>query len=122
MEDISKIAKGLSSSDEDKKWQAAVEAGDLVFNQPCQAWMIARAFGSSDDQDTRTAIATCVLEHLLEHHFKTYFPFLESEIRAGNARLGDTFRSCWKCGESEYPENAAMWDQLRAWIDSSKHI
>jgi hypothetical protein len=58
-------------------------------------------FGSSDVLDVRQAIASCALEHILEHHFEMFFPRLEGEIRGGNGNLRDTLKLSWKLGRAE---------------------
>src|SRR5438132_10901317 len=71
------IEAGLASADEDRRWQAAIRLGELVHPEPDAVWPVVARWGTSDDSDTRMAIATCVLEHLLEHHFEMLFPRVE---------------------------------------------
>lgn len=91
MSDVIEIEKGLSSQDEKVRWEAAVAAGELIAVRPLDVWSIVKKHGSIDDPDLRTAVATCILEHLLEHHFEDFFPLLEKEIEGGNLLLGETF-------------------------------
>ena len=51
------------------------------------------------------AVATCILEHLLEYHFTPYFERVAAAVRAGDRLLGDTLSSCWLFGQSELPTN-----------------
>ncbi|MFN9730874.1 MAG: hypothetical protein ACK59M_10490 [Pseudomonadota bacterium] len=110
--EISEISAGLASDDEKRRWSAAVAAGELIATQPDVVWRLVLAHGSSPSEDLRMAIATCVLEHLLEHHFEVYFPLIEAEVRSGNALLRDTLGMCWKFGQAECPANARRWDEL----------
>ena len=114
--ELSDIEKNLESPEEDARWAGAIEAGELVLDEPHRAWEIVVKYGSSDDPDLRDAIATCVLEHLLENHFNIYFPKVEELIKRGNMNLGITFRMCWKMGQSKLPENSEQWDDLVAWM------
>ena len=86
--ELSDIEKNLESPEEDARWAGAIEAGELVLDEPHRAWEIVVKYGSSDDLDLRDAIATCVLEHLLENHFNIYFPKVEELIKRGNPILG----------------------------------
>lgn len=113
MDEILDIKNGLSSQDEKSRWDAAIAAGELISVRPQDVWSIVKKFGSIDIPDLRTAVATCVLEHLLEHHFNEFFPLLEEEIKNGNYLLGQTFLECWKFGLSELPQNSIRWDNLR---------
>jgi hypothetical protein len=57
----------LASISEPERWAAA--ATEYVYTDPDRIWPLAIRFGSSDILDIRQAIASCVLEHVLEHHF-----------------------------------------------------
>ena len=78
--DLKTIRQQLSSDDEKERWRGAADLGEYVFDHPEEAWPLVLEFGSSAVEDTRSAIATCVLEHILEHHFDVYFPVLVLEI------------------------------------------
>ena len=58
------------------------------------------------------AVATCLLEHLLEFQFDLYFPRLEREVRSGNRLLADTFMTCWKFDLAEVPRIVKRWERL----------
>jgi hypothetical protein len=110
--DILDIDAALRSTVEKERWAAAEAAGQLVSDRPRAVWNLVVAHGASEIEDVRSAVATCMLEHLLEEHFEEYFPLLEREIRAGNIMLGDTLRRCWKLGQAELGANADRWDKL----------
>lgn len=109
---VLEIDAGLRSDVESERWSAAEAAGELLASHPGEVWNLVVAHGVSGNEDVRAAVATCMLEHLLEERFDEYFPLLESEIRSGKVLLGDTLRRCWKLGLSELPHNAARWDAL----------
>jgi hypothetical protein len=76
-------------------------------------WSFVLRWGCSEDEDLRMAIATCVLEHLLEHHFDTFISRVEETARA-NRLFAETVSSCWRFGQSEEPGRAARLDRLTA--------
>lgn len=89
--DLGDADADLNSHDENRRWQAALRIGLLVASHPRQVWELVHKWGRSDCADTRSAIATCVLEHLLEHHFDSVFPLVEAAAR-DDKRFADTFR------------------------------
>ena len=67
--------------------------------------------GFHEGEDVRTAIATCLLEHLLEYHFDTISPKAESAARS-NALFGKTAAQCWKFGQAKERGRAQRFDRL----------
>ena len=102
----------LASPDEDTRWQAAIALGQFCETHPTAIWPLVEKWGSSDDEDTRTAIATCVLEHVLECHFEPFFARTAKLIRQGNVLFADTFCGCWRLGQANESANAAKFDRL----------
>ena len=100
---------------EDARWQAIIELHPFIESDPEPMWRFARRWGEFPDEDLRTAIAVCVLEHLLEHHFELVFPKVERAI-AESAPFADCFTRCGHFGQSELPANRARFDALRASI------
>lgn len=99
----------------DPRWQAIIEVANFIETHPDEVWDFVAEWGGHEQDDLRMAIATCLLEHLLEHHFEAIFPRVEKAARS-NRLFADTFCSCWKFGPSEHPENARRWDRLRTEI------
>jgi hypothetical protein len=89
--------------------------GDFVENEPEVIWPFVLKWGSHEDDDVRQAIATCLLEHLLEYHFDLLFPRVEEAARA-NSWFAKTTVQCWKFGEAEEPSRAARFERLRSEI------
>jgi hypothetical protein len=106
------IEKDLRSRDENRRWQAAIKLGEYVESRPAAIWPLVVKYGSYRNSDVRMAIATCVLEHILEHHFNTYFRKVKQIVDSGNHNFADTLTSCWKFGQSELPTNAKRLDKL----------
>lgn len=97
--------------EDDPRWQAIIAIGEFLKDEPDAVWSFAERWGQHPNEDLRQAIATCLLEHLLEHHFATMFPRVQRTARA-NQLFAATVAMCWKCGQAEEPGNAAKLDQL----------
>lgn len=111
--DLDRIDADLGSPDEDTRWQAAIALAAQGHCElaPWVIWPLVTKWGRSSDPDVRAAIATCVLEHILEYHFDEYFPQV-AELARTDANFADTVRMCWKLGQAALPENAARFDDL----------
>jgi hypothetical protein len=101
----------------DPRWQAISEVGSHVETSPDAVWQFARRWGSHPQGDLRTAIACCILEHLLEYHFLLIFPRVEQAVRE-DPLFADTFSGCWKFGQSEATTHSEQSDRLRAWCET----
>ena len=98
---------------DDPRWQAIIEVGEHITTHPDEVWQFAHHWGSNEQLDLRQAIATCLLEHLLEHHFQYLFPKIEAATRR-SSRFADTFCLCAKFGQAREPANSVRFEQLRA--------
>jgi hypothetical protein len=72
-----------AEGDIDPRWQAIIAVGECIEDDPEPIWPFVRRWGSTEDEDLRMAIATCLLEHLLEHHFDRFISRVE-EAAHGN--------------------------------------
>ena len=97
----------------DRRWQAIIDVGKFIESNPEQVWAFIRRWGRHRSQDLRMAVATCLLEHLLEYHFSGYFPHVENEVRS-EPLFADTYSMCSKFGQSELGENSRKCDGLKA--------
>ncbi len=95
----------------DERWQAIGKVSAFIKTEPEQVWSFVYRWGCSDEEDVRTAIATCLLEHILEHWFDRFFPRVEHAVRS-DPRFADTFSRSWKFGEAKQPVNAERFDKL----------
>jgi hypothetical protein len=109
----SDIEAAFAGTDETERWDMACMLALHVEASPEEVWPLVARLGCSDDPDSRMAIATCVLEHLLEHHFDLIFPRAEM-LALADPRFADTFCTCWKFGQSKEPVNSARFDALEA--------
>lgn len=113
---LQELDVALVRGDERSIWKAAEALGEYAEAHPEAIWPLVVKHGSSENAEVRAAIATCVLEHILEYHFDRYFPEVEALVRSGNRSFAETFRMCWKFGQSEEPGRAKRWDALCAYI------
>jgi hypothetical protein len=97
----------------DPRWQAIIAIEDFVQEEPDAIWAFILRWGCSADEDLRSAVATCLLEDLLEYHFNRFFSQVEEAVRS-NALLADTFSKCWKLGQAKEEENAKLFGRLQA--------
>jgi hypothetical protein len=104
---------------EDARWQAIIEVGLCVESEPEPLWEFAAKWGAHPQKDLRQAIATCLLEDLLEFHFATIFPRVRQRCFESR-RFAETFSWCWKFGEAAEPSNARRFDLLQAKIRRSR--
>jgi hypothetical protein len=49
----------------DPRWQAVIAVGEFVEAEPEAVWAFVERWGKHANEDLRSAIATCLLEHLL---------------------------------------------------------
>ncbi len=107
------ILPGRPAPDEqiDPRWQAIIAVGEFIHTEPEAVWRFVERWGKHANDDLRMAIATCLLEHLLEYHFALLFPRVEQQV-SRSKRFADTFSHCWKSGQAKMPRNAARFDRL----------
>ena len=103
----------------DARWQAIIAVAEFIETEPEAVWPFARKWGAHQDDDLRMAIATCVLEHLLEHHFDAFIPRVEEAAKA-DPLFAETVTNCEKFGQSEDPVHAARFDRLLASIRAAR--
>ena len=97
----------------DPRWQAIIRVGAFIETQPEPVWQFAHRWGKHAQADLRMAVATCLLEHLMEHHFELVFPRVR-QAAFESVRFARTFSSCWSFGQSEDPKNAARIKRLQS--------
>jgi hypothetical protein len=95
----------------DPRWQAIIAVGEFIETEPEAVWSFVLRWGSSPDEDLRMAIATCLLEHLLEYHFDDFISRIEQGVQADRI-FGETVASCWKFGQSADTDRADRFDRL----------
>ena len=116
-----RLLPGTPASDgkRDPRWQAIIRVGEFIETQPEPVWQFAHRWGRHAQADLRMAVATCLLEHLLEHHFELLFPRVR-RAAIESSRFADTFNSCWSFGGAKTPKNAARIKRLQSQLRRSR--
>ena len=96
----------------DPRWQAVFRVGEFIESEPEAVWQFALRWGKSPDTDLRMAVATCVLEHILEYHFDTFIDRFEEAVR-GDAHFASAVSCCSKFGRSEDTGRSTRFDRLQ---------
>jgi hypothetical protein len=96
---------------QDPRWQAIIAVGEYIQSEPEAVWGFIRRWGGHPQEDLRDAVATCLLEHLLECHFAAYFAKVEA-LALADPLFGATFRRCWQFGQALEPGNAERFIRL----------
>ena len=72
IENAEAILPGVAAPEgqEDPRWQAIIAVAGFIEDEPELVWTFVERWGQYPDEDLRAAIATCLLEHLLEAAFR----------------------------------------------------
>jgi hypothetical protein len=115
---LSSVPGPAADGHEDPRWQAVIAVAKFIEAHPLEVWGFVSRWGCSRDEDLRIAIATCALEHLLEHHFELIFPEVQA-LAGESAHFADTVRTCWAFDREMPSMNAA---KLRALQERLRHV
>jgi hypothetical protein len=109
-----KLLVGNTAKEEklDRRWQAIIEIGEYIQTDPQEVWLFIRKWGTHSSEDIRMAIATCLLEHLLEYQFSEFFPKVR-EACYQSKLFATTFSMCAKFGQAELSENSKAFIELK---------
>jgi hypothetical protein len=97
----------------DPRWKAIIEVGKFIETEPQKVWIFIRKWGAHQNEDIRTAIATCLLEHLLEYYFTEFFPEVKDACKKSK-RFALTFNLCSQFGQAEQPQNSKAFNELKS--------
>jgi len=111
--DAERVLTGNATDDDgvDPRWQAIISVAEFIPDDADQVWEFAAKWGGVRDSDLQAAVATCLIEHLLEHHFDYLFPRVAEEAKRSKI-FASTLRLCWKSGQAERAENSEALDAL----------
>ena len=90
----------IDDPDNDCRWQAIIIVGEFIETHPSGVWKVVVRYGRSEDDDMRSAVATVLLEHLLEYHFQTFFPRVKRETFR-SPLFADTLARCSAFGQAK---------------------
>lgn len=95
----------------DPRWQAIIAVGEFVESEPEDVWTFVLRWAASPDSNLRDAVATCLLEHLVEHRFDQFIERIEHHAQT-DALFADTVSRCWQFGQAAESMRAARWKRL----------
>ena len=84
----------IEDSNNNCRWQSLIIIGEFIQTKPEMVWMVVDKYGESPDADMRTAIATVLLEHLLEYHNNKYKKIVEEKVKSSKL-FSDTYSMIW---------------------------
>ena len=99
----------------DRRWEALLAIAEFVADDPDPICAFVLRWGSYPDADLQSAVASCLLERLLEFHFERVFPDIEAQARRDRVFAG-TFSRCWKYGQADEAPHAARFDALLEFV------
>ena len=108
-----RILPGVPAPDgkKDPRWQAIIRVGEHVEDHPQQVWSFIQKWGKHQSEDISMAIATVLLEHLLEYHFADFFPLVR-KTSLKSKFFADTFQRCGQFGQAIEPRNSKLFKAL----------
>jgi len=112
------VLEPAADGTKDPRWHAVISVAEFSEDHPLVVWDFVSRWGCSGDQDLRSAIATCALEHLLEHHFELIFPKAEA-LASENQQFADTVGRCWTFELGDVSPNAL---RLRELQETLRHV
>lgn len=83
----------IEDADNDCRWQAMIIVGEFIDERPQEVWRIAEQYGCSPDDDMRAAVATVLLEHLIERRGATMKEKAQG-LASRSELFADTLRMC----------------------------
>jgi len=96
----------------DPRWQAIIAIGEFIENEPDAVWTFVKRWGRYRSKDLQAAVATVLLEHLLQHHFEKLFNLVENETTKSKD-FAYMFSICSKFRQSCKRKNAVRFDKLK---------
>jgi hypothetical protein len=94
------------------RWGSLAILGEYVETHPDRLWPLVLKWGSVKNYRIREGVACCVLEHILEHHFNTFFPRAVEYVERGHRRFAYTLAYCAKFGQAEETANSEAFDSF----------
>ncbi|NLY00166.1 MAG: hypothetical protein GXY83_29050 [Rhodopirellula sp.] len=103
----------VADKNTDVRWQALIVIGSYIpfGRRNEEIWNLIVEFCGIDD-DMQDALATVLLEHLLEHDFDRTVERIKTAIPVRSVPLLGLLERCWQFGQPE-----AKWRQLRQIIE-----
>jgi hypothetical protein len=77
----------------DPRWQAIIDVGEYLGSEPEHIWTFIEELHDIQDQDLRAALATCLLEHLIEDH--PQYRVRAEQLAAQSPEFRRMLEMCW---------------------------
>jgi hypothetical protein len=85
------------------RWQAMIVIGYFIDDHPEDVWEVVERYGQHEDEDMRIAVATVLLEHLLDEQPKR-FKKRTVTLAAHSPRFAETLKRCWSFSQPRIVE------------------
>ena len=95
------------------RWQSIIVIGESMDDDPDRIWNVVKRYGDSKDEDMRSAIATVLLEHLLEANFNKYLANVKAQVSLGKSRFLDTLLKCSTFGDDSEAQSKKIDSYIR---------
>lgn len=111
----------VGSCNNDVRWQSIIVIGEYIpfGKRNDEIWDILIEFGGRDD-DMQDALATVLLEHLLEYDFERSVDRITLTLQACSSAsadiLVDLLRRCWPFGQAERKWQKVQ-EIIKHWLD-----
>ena len=96
----------------DPRWQALLVVTSYIQHEPELVWEFIEEWGGHEREDIREAVATCLLEPLLERHCEDFLTLI-AERAISDTFFADMFLRCERFGSAAEPPFAKRFDALR---------
>jgi len=77
----------------DPRWQAIIDVSEFLGSDPESIWTFIEEFHETQDEDLQAALATCLLEHLIEDHPE--YRRRAEDLAAKSPQFDRMLEMCW---------------------------
>jgi len=77
----------------DPRWQAIIDLSEYLGSDPEPIWKFIEDLRDTQDEDLQAALATCLLEHLIEQH--PQYRVRAESLAAKSPEFRQILKMCW---------------------------
>lgn len=77
----------------DPRWQAIIDVSEYLETEPERIWTFIEELHDTKDADLRAALATCLLEHLIDAH--PHYRARAERLAAESPEFRQMLEMCW---------------------------
>jgi len=96
----------------DLRWRTILDLARYVETDPESIWRFVARWGCAPDENLRGAVATCLLEGLLEYHFEKIFDRV-AKLALQEPLFASTVELCWRFAEGGNPDHLTRLRELQ---------